>query len=156
MLIKYGHKDGEFQYAKIPLKIIAEEYLEEGSRPIRDYKFYCFDGHVAFLSVEEGKREGCHVRDYYNLKWESAVDFFNDIPRPNRPFVKPDSFQEMVHIAETLSLGYPHIRVDLYYVNGAIYFGELTYTPESGYTQWKPQSLDFEYGKLMDINNITH
>ncbi|MCD6188472.1 MAG: hypothetical protein J7K09_09940 [Desulfuromusa sp.] len=157
MLVKFGHRNGQFHYGKISVKIIAEEYLEENGRPIKDYKFYCFHGKIAFLSVEEGKREGCHVREYYNLKWErNPVDFFNDVPRPSIPFVKPDGLQEMVHIAETLSLGYPHIRVDLYYVNGAIYFGELTYTPENGFTQWKPQSLDFEYGKLMDINNITH
>lgn len=157
MLVKYGRDDGEFHYGKIPLKIIAEEYLEEDNRPIKDYKFYCFHGNVAFFSVEEGKLEGCHVRDYYNLKWErNVVDFFKDVPRPSNPFQKPENFQEMVHIAETLSQEYPHVRVDLYNVNGLVFFGELTYTPESGYTRWKPQSLDFEYGKLMDIHKFTH
>lgn len=62
----------------------------------------------------------------------------------------------MIHMAEALSQGYPHIRVDLYNLAGKIYFGELTYTPESGMTQWNPLKLDLEYGLLMDLDNITH
>ena len=158
MAVKFGHKLGQFHYGKIPTKIIAEEYLEERScRSIRDYKFYCFDGKIAFFSVEEGRQEGLHTRDYYNLDWEkSPVDFFNDVARPHDPYAKPENFQQMVSLAETLSIGYPHVRVDLYCVNGVVYFGELTYTPENGFSQWKPRSLDFEFGKLMDIHNITH
>ena len=58
----------------------------------------------------------------------------------------------MITLATALSKGYPHIRVDLYNINGKIYFGELTYTPECGLVVWTPISLDLEYGKLMDIN----
>ncbi len=158
MAVKFGHQLGEFHYGKMPTKIIAEEYLEESSCcPIRDYKFYCFHGKIAFLSVEEGRYEGLHTRDYYNLDWEkSPVDFFNDVAHPHTPYTKPENFQQMVALAETLSIGYPHIRVDLYCVNGTVYFGELTYTSDNGFTQWKPQSLDFEYGKLMNIHDINH
>ncbi|WP_432474575.1 ATP-grasp fold amidoligase family protein [Amphritea sp. HPY] len=152
---KYGYRNGEFHYSKMPTKIIAEQLLKEDQGPIKDYKFYCFNGLVAFLSVEEGKFEGRHIRDYYNTQWEKhPVDFFNDVPRPENRFKKPDNFNSMVAMSEALSKDYPHIRVDLYNVDGVVYFGELTFTPENGMTQWKPRSLDFEYGKLMDLNCI--
>ena len=154
---KYGSKYGEFHYGKIPPKIIAEEYLEDSRDSFIDYSFYCFHGKVVFLSVEEGKREGRIGIEYYNTNWEKhPVDFFNDYPRVQNPFQKPANFDRMILIAETLSRGYPHLRVDLYNVGGHIYFGELTYTPESGFIEWNPVSLDYEYGKLIDIHNISH
>ncbi|MCP4126106.1 MAG: hypothetical protein GY753_03475 [Gammaproteobacteria bacterium] len=157
MFQKFSHRNGEFHYGKIPPKIIAEEYLEDHHGAFKDYKFYCFHGKLAFLSVEEGKTEGHNVIEYYNTEWEKhPVDFFDDYPRPKSSFSRPGNFNQMVLIAETLSQGYPHLRVDLYNVNGQIYFGELTYAPESGIVEWKPRSLDFKYGKLMHIRNITH
>ena len=157
MVKKCGLRFGEFHYAKMPPRVIAEEYLEDGSQTIKDYKFYCFHGRVAFFSVEQGKVEGDPVRDYYDINWNrSSVRFFGDHPRPEQPFVKPANFNRMIFMAETLSQGYPHIRVDLYNVDGRIFFGELTYTPENGLTRWDPPSLDLEFGRLMDINNISH
>ena len=157
MFKKYGYILGEFHYGKIPPKIIAEEYLIDQHHTFKDYKFYCFHGKVEFLSVEEGKTEGHNVIEYYDTKWEKyPVNFFNDYPRPESSFNRPDNLKHMVLIAETLSQGYPHIRVDLYNVNGHIFIGELTYTPESGFVEWKPRSLDFKYGRLMDLRNIDH
>lgn len=157
MATKYGVRNGEFHYAKMPPRVIAEEYLEDGSQAIKDYKFFCFHGRVAFFSVELGIVEGDPVRDYYDIDWnKSSVKFFDDHPRPEQPFAKPANFDRMVLMAEALSQGYPHIRVDLYNVDGRIYFGELTYASENGLTRWDPPSLDLEFGRLMDINNISH
>jgi hypothetical protein len=152
----FGEKYGETHYGKIPPRIIAEEYLEDQEHTFKDFKFYCFHGKVAFLSVEEGAAQGPHLIEYYNADWDPhPVGFSNDYPHPQSPFKKPRNFKRMVSIAETLSEGYPHVRVDLYNVEGRIYFGELTFTPERGFVQWNPPSLDFEYGKLMDITNMS-
>lgn len=153
---RYGQYAGEFHYGKMPPKIIAEEYLVDGTEDIKDYKFYCFHGKVAFLSAETGGLRGERVADYYDVNWNrSHVRFFDD-PPPVIPFDKPQTLNDMVDMAETLSKGYPHIRVDLYSISNRIYFGELTYTPENGVTFWDPPSLDLEYGNLMDINDINH
>ena len=154
MLKKYGEKEGEFHYGKMLPMILAEEYLEDDQQAIKDYKFYCFNGEVAFFSVEQGKIEGLPVRDYYDLDWNSGtVKFFADLPRPKQQFEKPDNFDQMLFMAKSLSQGYPHIRVDLYNIAGRIYFGELTFTPENGMTRWDPLSLDLKYGRLMNIHN---
>jgi hypothetical protein len=60
----------------------------------------------------------------------------------------------MITIAETLSDKYPHVRVDLYNIHGKVYFGELTYVPESGYTRWISTSLDHHYGEKIYLKNL--
>ena len=157
---KGGHKHdalGEFHYGKIIPKIIAEEYLES-EYPFIDYQFYCFHGKIDFLRVEKGwaqdSVEDTSEMEYYDSNWrKSAVDFVGGNQKTNFSFKKPINFDHMVFIAETLSQNYPHLRVDLYNVNNRIYFGELTYTPGQ-IIRWKPQSLDFEYGKLIDLENM--
>ena len=149
---RYGYKNGEFHYSKIIPKIIAEEYLIDDDGNIKDYKFYCFNGKIAFLSIEQKKQAGVHVRDYYDTEFNaSPVKFYDDVKTPAKVFTKPLNFEKMVDVASLLSRGYPHVRVDLYNVGGRIYFGELTFSPECGFTRWNPVELDFEYGKLIDI-----
>ena len=38
----------------------------------------------------------------------------------------------MFEIAGTLSRDIPYLRVDLYNIDGKIYFGEMTFFPQSG------------------------
>jgi hypothetical protein len=60
----------------------------------------------------------------------------------------------MVNIAEQLSAEFQEVRVDLYNVDGKIYFGELTFYDSSGYMQFSPDSFDFEIGKKFDISKF--
>ena len=39
---------------------------------------------------------------------------------------------DLVRIAEKLAAPFPFVRVDLYDVDGKIYFGEMTFTPAKG------------------------
>ena len=45
---------------------------------------------------------------------------------------KPENYEDMIEIAKLLSEDFPHVRVDLYNLNGKIIFGELTFNA-SGY-----------------------
>lgn len=155
---KYGYKNGETHYSLMQPKVIMEEYLQnkDGSE-ILDYKFYCFHGKLEFFSVEQGKFSGRHMRGYYMKDWKKTpFDFYHDVPRPVKPFEKPKNFEKMIEIAEALSQGFPHIRVDLYNMDGRICFGELTYVPENGLTRWHPASYDLHFGDKMDLTDITH
>lgn len=154
---RYGERIGEFHYGKMPSRILAEHYLVESDGLLKDYKFYCFHGRIAFLSVETGKIDGVATRAYFNPDWTpSHVAFHHDLPQPDTPFAPPPNLSHMLRMAEQLSRGFPHLRVDLYNVDGKVYFGELTYAPESGLTPWNPVSLDFEFGNLMNLNDIRH
>ena len=52
----------------------------------------------------------------------------------------------MIEIAKKLSSDFDYVRVDLYEVEGKIYFGELTFTDGSGYDLLKPDKYDIEWG----------
>jgi hypothetical protein len=54
----------------------------------------------------------------------------------------------MLRIASILSKGHPQMRVDLYDVNGHIFFGELTLTSSGGYMSHFTQAFLNKLGNL--------
>ena len=58
----------------------------------------------------------------------------------------------MIRIAETLASPFPFVRVDLYDVNGKIYFSEMTFTPAKGTLIFDDDRADFEQGEWLDIS----
>ena len=63
----------------------------------------------------------------------------------------PENFEDMVAIADKLSEGYPHLRVDLYSVNGKIYFGELTFFAANGMAPFDPEEWDVIFGEWLTL-----
>lgn len=131
----YYYNDFEWCYKNIEPKIICEEWLEDknGNLPV-DYKFYCFEGEPKYFMVSYGEFEH-HVRNHkfdmnrnsidYLFKKEEAVE--------KDSIIFPDNFSEMVEIVKKLCNPFPHVRVDLYNIDGRIYFGELTFYSGGGY-----------------------
>ena len=64
----------------------------------------------------------------------------------------PDNFNQMVEIAEKLSSGMPHVRVDLYNVKGRIFFGEFTFFHGSGLSNFfVPKEWDKIFGDWIEL-----
>ena len=63
---------------------------------------------------------------------------------------QPVNLEQMIAIARKLAQPFPHVRVDLYNVNGKIYFGELTFYTSSGYINFEPDNVDFILGKYFN------
>lgn len=148
----------EWAYAKGTPKIIIEELLEDDSNvdgSISDYKLLCFNGRPEYI-VLDIDRFTHHKRNIYDVEWHD-LHVVSDCPCiDNRTFDKPRNYERMIEIAKILSEDFPAVRVDLYNINGRIYFGELTFFPWSGYVQYQPDSFDFEMGKkfiLPERNN---
>ena len=57
----------------------------------------------------------------------------------------------MIEIAQSLSEGLIHVRVDLYNVDGHIYFGEMTFFDGSGMSVYEPQEWDWIFGKYLKL-----
>ena len=53
----------------------------------------------------------------------------------------------MLKIAERLSKGHSHIRVDLFDIDNNIYFGELTFFDNSGFDTDISYETDLKWGK---------
>jgi hypothetical protein len=54
----------------------------------------------------------------------------------------------MIDVASRLSEGFDFVRVDLFNVDGRIYFGELTFTPSAGWIRFEPPEWNLRLGKL--------
>jgi hypothetical protein len=119
------------------------------SEAIKDYKFFCFNGEPKFFKVDFGRFVEHHA-NYYDLNWNLLdIGETSLLPVPEHVENKPENFDDMVRIAGKLSAGMPFLRVDLYNVNGRIYFGETTFFPASGLLPFVPDSADFTLGKLI-------
>ena len=136
----------EWGYKNIKPKIMVEAYIGEGRKPPVDYKFYCFSGRVEFLTVHYDRFEEHKTRSFdrdfqpYNFRY--------DFEQWKGTCNKPNNFNLMVQVAEKLSEEFKFMRIDLYNVNGKIYFGEITPYPGGVSTKFLPVSTDYHLGKL--------
>ena len=149
--IDYAYATGyELQYSGIKRKIIAEKYVETELGELQDYKFLCFDGKPYFCWVDLG-RFGKHTRNVYDLDWK--LQPWNQYTYGNSaaPIPKPKNFEKMIEIATVLCQGFSHVRVDLYNIEGKIYFGEMTFTNGCGFDRIIPDKYDFMLGELWKI-----
>lgn len=133
-------------------RIIVEELLDtlDGHSPA-DYKFFCFNGEPKFLFVATN-RDTNVCFDFYDtdFKW---INVKNGHPNSNKEIIKPKNFEKMLDICRILSKDFPQVRVDLYNINGKIYFGELTFYHFAGLTPFKPDKYDLEFGNYFDLPN---
>lgn len=151
----FYYKSREWPYKNVPPRIIAEKYMEDESGELRDYKLFCFDGEVKALFV---------ATDRQNKNVDTKFDFFdrnfNHLPftkgHPNAdcPPQKPIGYEKMVELAEVLSSGIPHVRVDFYEISGQIFFGEMTFFDNSGFVPFKPEKYDLIWGDWLNLPSI--
>ena len=57
----------------------------------------------------------------------------------------------MKSIAAKLSKGFPHVRVDLYNVQGKVYFGEITFYHHGGFAPFHPEKWNYEFGSWIKL-----
>lgn len=145
----YGTYSMEPHYLKIPHRIYAEEYLAYANKLI-DYKFHCMNGIPQFVLVccdrvttELGNNVSRHILDM-NWKPLKGLDETADVVK------KPEHLEQMIEIARKLSADFKFVRVDLYDINGKVYFGELTFSPTNGvFSHYTQEFLDEMGAKLV-------
>ena len=142
----------EYPYKNVKPRIIAEQYMEDESGELRDYKFFCFDGEpkALFVATDRGNKEVETKFDFYDIDF-NHLPFLNGHPNATIQPTKPDNYEEMLDIVKKLSKGMCHVRVDLYNVRGKIYFGELTFFHWSGMTPFEPIEWDFKFGEWIKL-----
>ena len=151
MMDNYYHYGREHQYKGIAPKIICEEFLknDDGSE-ILDYKFMCFNGKPEMLWIDYNRHTN-HVRNFYDLDG-NPLDYISDVPADySIQFQKPQNYEQMLEIAQTLAKPFKHVRVDLYNVNGKVYFGELTFSSWGGFVVYRTPKLDDIWGEMFDV-----
>ena len=64
---------------------------------------------------------------------------------------KPDNYDLMIKMSETLARPFPCVRVDLYNIGGKIYFGEMTFTSLGGMMNYFTSDFLDKAGSLIDL-----
>lgn len=148
----YGKKTVELHYAPIKPQIIVEELMLENGKLPTEYKIHVFNGVAKNLYVVTSRGVDIRYNNYY-IDWTPFDGSqFNGWKKTDYPLKKPSNFDEMVVIAERLASKFPFVRVDLYNINGKIYFSEMTFTPAKGTLILDDDKCDFEMGKWLDIS----
>lgn len=145
----------EWPYKNVKPRIIAEEYLEdESTHELRDYKFFAFDGEVKalFIATERSGKDETKF-DFFDSNY-NHLPFINGHPNADVMPEKPSQFELMKELASKLSKGMPQLRVDLYEVNGKVFFGELTFFHWSGMTPFVPEQWDYTFGDWINLTKI--
>ncbi|CEG33845.1 ATP-grasp fold amidoligase family protein [Peribacillus simplex] len=141
---------GETHYKNVQKKIIIEELLDPN---ILTYKFYCFNGQikVSYVSLngENGEKE--KYIDFFDPEWNwIPVKLWPHEHAPRHP-QKPKGYDDMCNLANIFSREFPFVRVDLYNVNGTIYFSELTFVPTGGMMRLSPGNVNEEWGNWLKL-----
>lgn len=144
----------EWAYSQIKkFRIIVEELLINPNNPsggIEDFKILCFHGVPKYIIVDKDRYTD-HRRNIYDTSWH-RINVTTDHEQFSENYSKPYNLDEMLRVAGILSEDFPFVRVDLYNINGKIYFGELTFYPWSGYVKFFPKEFDRTLGELFDCS----
>lgn len=141
----------EWPYKKVKPKIIAEVYLvDDKSDDLKDYKLMCFNGEPKCIFTGSNRHKGELYITFFDLEW-NRLPFERHYHSDPNEIEKPSCLQEMICLSRVLAQEFPFIRVDFYEVNGAVYFGELTFFPGSGFEEFKPELWDYKLGEWLKL-----
>ena len=141
----------EWPYKNVEKCIFAEKSL---GKDIDDYKFFCFNGYVDCVMICSERNSGDTKFYFFNKDWKLLRYNVRGKEAPeNFTLPKPKNLEKMFEIASVLSKGIPFVRVDLYNIEGRIYFGEMTFFPASGFDKNLLPETDRYFGGLIDLQN---
>lgn len=145
----------EWAYKNVPKHFIAEKFLNDlNSSSLIDYKFFCFNGKAKFVEVHVDRNEK-HRSSFYDLDFNQLP--FRDVPEHktiSTPIEKPSVFNEMITIAEKLADKLPFVRVDLYAPKDKIIFGEMTFYPADGRSEFYPEKYNTIIGDYLKLPKL--
>lgn len=147
----------EWQYKNVKPRIICEELLGDGKVPPADYKFSCFNGEPDNVMVCYGRETGVPKFYFFDMEWNlKRYNKWGKNAPEDFTLAKPENFEEMVEIAKKLSETYYYARIDLYNINGKIYFGEITLCPNSGFDANITEETDLMFGEKLRLPIIDY
>lgn len=146
----------EMQYKEIFPKVFAEEFLGN-NEDIIDYEVWCFNGNIEFIivrkfynsSVFSGYKQSCYSKEWKKLKFNI---YFGFNYKMEEEIEKPLILEELLECSRVLSSSFKFVRIDFMEVNSKLYFGEMTFTPHSGFIIFEPMYYDYIYGQKLQHN----
>ena len=152
----YGKMTCEPHYSPIKPQIIIEKLMLENGKLPTEYKIHVFNGKARSMYVVTSRGVDIRYNNYY-IDWTPFDGSqFNGWKKTDYELKRPDHWDDMVEMSEILAKPFPFVRVDLYNINGKIYFSEMTFTPAKGTLILDDDKCDFEMGEWLDISEFTN
>lgn len=152
----YFYHAREYPYKSVVPRIIIEEYLvDESNFELKDYKIWCFNGEPKFIAVHSGRglKEKME-QDFFDLEWRKMnARFSKNVPLTTE-VSKPETLKEMIDYSKKLSCGMPFVRIDFYDINGELFFGEITFFPNSGWANFSPNEHNYHMGEWIELPEL--
>lgn len=154
----YHYKGKQWGYKDITPRIFVEKYMGDDNGELIDYKFMMFGGECKMVNYyanrygEGGIRQNC-----YDSDWNLLPFIWAGNRNTSRPVPRPNNLEEMKELATKLAalVDNAFVRVDLYNINGNVYFGEYTFYPGGGFDRIEPVDWDFRLGEWLDLSLLT-
>ena len=143
----------EWPYKGLKPRVIVEELIGDGVKPLADYKVLCFNGVPKLVEVHLNRGTASHTQDFYDIDWNRTEIEQTCEPMANTPILPPGCLEQMLELSELLSKEFIHIRVDWYTVDDRLYFGELTFYDGSGFAEFVDDKWDYMLGKWIQLPN---
>lgn len=160
----FGRSSAEPHYLRIPPLIICEEYLNpaEQSYPsssLIDYKIWCINGEPIGIHCMYD-RFNFTKHQFYDTGWNLHNEALRSTSRlsvaEGGVIPAPKELKAMLSAARRLAAGFPQVRVDMYEVNGKVYFGEMTFTSAAGRINLLSSVFLKETGKRIRISKKSY
>ncbi|MFL9988081.1 ATP-grasp fold amidoligase family protein [Paraburkholderia sediminicola] len=144
----------ERHYRTIKPRIFFEQLLLDQSGQIpADYKLHCFSGRpgrpIIYILVISDRFGSATHGDVYDVDWNHLDVAIGYYKRSAAPAPRPNNLESVLDAAVTLCEDFDYVRVDLYAPDNQVFFGELTFTPGAGVLPFTPDSIDYEWGRLL-------
>lgn len=144
-----GIDTAEYHYQYIKPKVYVEEYIGDNNDNRLEIQVFCFNGQPDSILVRNdlGDKADSSFAISYDLSWKRVnyrknEDMSVDIPKPKR-------LNEIIQYAKILAQPFPMARVDFYYVDNKIIFGELTFTTSGNVLSNYTEDVINEWGKKL-------
>lgn len=123
----------EWPYKNISPKILVEKYIEDDtSSYLIDYKFYAFNGLCDYVRVYYNQLSENNLDVFFDRNWHVQKDYSNS-SLDDASISKPQNLDKMFEFAKILSQNIPFVLISFYEINGHLYFGSMSFYPESGF-----------------------
>jgi|SRR5690554_3357767 len=156
--LNYSYMQKEWQYGKIKPRIVVEKLLTDANGQVpSDYKLHFMNGKFEFLQVDID-RFSSHKRNIYDKDWNLLPFTWSVLDENKKPvwdngrtIERPKNLELLIELGERLAKPFPYVRVDFYYLDDLIYFGELTFHHGGGYEHFTPDKWDLYYGNKIPL-----
>ena len=145
----------EWHYKNVPKIIICEQYMEDGNGldELTDYKFFCFQGNVNCVMACTDRSSGNPKFYFFDQQW-NLLRYNKRGKEASAGFTpeRPENLDQMFEIASELSKDLRFSRIDLYSCGGKVYFGEITFFPDSGFDSNFLPEADKLLGSMISLD----